>query len=57
MNCYIFDIHIDCCFVADTRWKDGTFFYCHDLVEVGPLDLIDSRIKNLTSLWINLKHR
>ena len=42
MNCYIFDIHIDCCFVADTRWEDGTFFYCHDLVEVGPLDMIDS---------------
>ena len=42
MNCYIFDIHINCCFVADTRLEDGIIFYTHDLVQVGPLNMICS---------------
>ena len=43
MNCYIFDIHIDCCFLAGRRWEDGISFYTHDLVEVGPINMIYSR--------------
>ena len=43
MNCYIFDIHNDCCFLAGRTWADGICSYTHDLVEVGPLNLICSR--------------
>ena len=43
MNCYIFDIHIDCCFLAGRRWEAGICFYTHDLVQVGPLNMICPR--------------
>jgi hypothetical protein len=33
MNCYIFDIHIKCCFILDDGFK-------YDLLEVGPLNMI-----------------
>ena len=42
MNCYIFDVHINSCFVADSRLEDGIVFYTHDLVQVGPLNMIRS---------------
>ena len=42
MNCYIFDVHINSCFLADTRLEDGILFYTHDLVQVGPLNMICS---------------
>ena len=43
MNCYIFDIHLDRYFLAG-RWReDGSCLYTHDLVQVGPLDMICSR--------------
>ena len=44
MNCYIFDLHINCCFVADRRLEDGILFYTHDLVQVGPLNMIRSEV-------------
>ena len=44
MNCYIFDVHINSCFVADSRIEDGILFYTHDLVQVGPLNMIRSEI-------------
>ena len=44
MNCYIFDIHIDCCFIADRRWEGGILFHCDDLVEMGPLNMICSGV-------------
>ena len=43
MNCYIFDIHIDCCFLVGSQWEDGICFYTQDLVQVGPLNMICSR--------------
>ena len=36
MNSYIFDIHINCCFVADDLAEDK---YKYDLLEAGPQDL------------------
>ena len=47
MNCYIFDIHIDCCFIADRRWDSGIIFYCHDLLEIGPLNMICSGVLSI----------
>ena len=44
MNCYIFDVHINCCFIADTLLEDGIYIYTHDLVEEGPLNMISSDI-------------
>ena len=44
MNCYIFDVHINSCFLADTRLEDGILFYTHDLVQVGPLNMICSEV-------------
>ena len=44
MNYYIFDVHINSCFVADSRIEDGILFYSHDLVQVGPLNMIRSEI-------------
>ena len=44
MNCYIFDVHINSCFLADTRYEDGILFYSHDLVQVGPLNMICSEV-------------
>ena len=41
MNCYIFDIHINCCFVADDLVEDE---YKYDLLEVGPLNMIRSDV-------------
>ena len=32
MNCYLLDVHIDCCFI----YKNG----CYDLVKVGPLNML-----------------
>ena len=43
MNCYISDIHIDCCFSAGRRLEVGICFYTHDLVQFGPLNMICSR--------------
>ena len=40
MNCYIFDVHINSCFLADLRLEDGILFYTHDRVQVGPLNMI-----------------
>ena len=37
MNCYILDIHIECCFLAVRQWEDGIYFYEHNPVQVGPL--------------------
>ena len=37
MNCYIFDIHINCCFILDNQIDDG---FKYDLLEVGPLNMI-----------------
>ena len=37
MNCYIFDVYINFCFLTDTRLEEGILFYTHDLVRVGPL--------------------
>jgi hypothetical protein len=37
MNCYIFDIHINCCFILDGQVDDG---FKYDLLEVGPLNMI-----------------
>ena len=45
MNCYMFDIHIDCCFIADRRWEGGILFYCDDLLEMGPLNMICSGVQ------------
>ena len=42
MNCYIFDVHINSCFLADTRLEDVILFYTHDLVQVGPFKMICS---------------
>ena len=44
MNCYIFDVHINSCFFADTRYEDGSLFYTLDLVQVGPLNMICSEV-------------
>ena len=41
MNCYIFDIHINCCFVADDLVEEE---YKYDLLEVGPLNMIGSDV-------------
>jgi hypothetical protein len=41
MNCYIFDIHLNCCFVADDLVEDE---YKYDLLEVGPLNMIRSDV-------------
>ena len=43
MNVYIFDIHINCCFVIDTQVEDG---FKYDLLEVGPLNMIGLGILN-----------
>ena len=32
MNCYLLDVHIDCCFI----YENG----CYDLVKVGPLNML-----------------
>ena len=50
MNCYIFDIHINCCFVADDLVEDE---YKYDLLEVGPLNMISSDVLNgvKTVVW------
>ena len=37
MNCYIIDIHINCCFILDNQIDDG---FKYDLLEVGPLNMI-----------------
>ena len=62
MNCYIFDIHIDSCFVADRRWEDGICFFTHDLVQVGPLNMIcpvllarvKSKVRSISSINVPL---
>ena len=36
MNCYIFDVHIDCCYYHNNSR--------YDLVELGPLNMINSNI-------------
>ena len=43
MNVYIFDIHINCCFVIDNQVEDG---FKYDLLEVGPLNMIGLEILN-----------
>ena len=43
MNCYIFDIHINCCFVLDHQADDG---FKYDLLEVGPLNMISLDVLN-----------
>ena len=43
MNGYIFDIHINCCFVIDNQVEDG---FKYDLLEVGPLNMIGLEILN-----------
>ncbi len=43
MNGYIFDIHINCCFVIDAQ-ADVRFKY--DLLEVGPLNMIRFDVVN-----------
>ena len=44
INCYIFNLHINCCFKKDRRLEDGILFYTHDLVQLGPLNLIRSEV-------------
>ena len=36
MNCYVFDVHINCCFTYENSE--------HNLVEFGPLNMIDPHI-------------
>ena len=36
MNCYVFDVHINCCFTYENSE--------YNLVEVGPLNMIDPHI-------------
>ena len=36
MNCYIFDVHIDCCFYHNNSR--------YDLLELGPLNMINSNL-------------
>ena len=36
MNCYLLDVHIDCCFI----YENG----CHELVKVGPLNMLCPRL-------------
>jgi hypothetical protein len=43
MNGYIFDIHINCCFVLDNQVDDG---FKYDLLEVGPLNMISFDVLN-----------
>ena len=54
MNCYIFDVHINSCFVADSRIEDGILFYTHDLVQVGPLNMIRSEIMSAVKQEVRL---
>jgi len=54
MNCYIFDVHINSCFVADSRKEDGILFYTHDLVQVGPLNMIRSEIMSAVKQEVRL---
>ena len=44
MNGYIFDIHINCCFVLDDQADIG---YKYDLLEVGPLNMISLDVVNI----------
>jgi hypothetical protein len=37
MNCYVFDIHSNCCFILDNQVDDG---FKYDLLEAGPLNMI-----------------
>jgi hypothetical protein len=43
MNGYIFDIHINCCFVLDNQVDDE---FKYDLLEVGPLNMISFDVLN-----------
>ena len=43
MNGYIFDIHINCCFVLDNQVED---VFKYDLLEVGPLNMISFDVLN-----------
>ena len=42
MNCFIFDVHIDCCFSHDNSR--------YDLLELGPLNIVDP---NLFTRYLN----
>ena len=43
MNGYIFEIHINCCFVIDNQVEDG---FKYDLLDAGPLNMIGLEILN-----------
>ena len=52
IKCYIFDIHINCCFLAGRWWEDGICFYTHDLVEWYALgNSLESKAKLDQSPW------